>query len=72
MAGSWSNKRVAATAALVAAGLLGALMPALACACLILAILIVLIVAELLHGRRRQQLGQPSPLDALEARLSED
>jgi low temperature requirement protein LtrA len=72
MAGSWSNKRVTATAALVAAGLLGALMPALACACLILAILIVLIVSELRAGRRRQQLGQPSPLEALEARLSGD
>jgi len=70
MAGTWSNKRVSATAALVAAGLLGALMPALACACLILAILVTLIVSELLSGRSRQQRGQPSPLEALEARLA--
>jgi low temperature requirement protein LtrA len=70
MAGTWSNKRVSATAALVAAGLLGALMPALACACLILAILITLIFSELLSGHRRQQHGQPSPLEALEARLA--
>jgi hypothetical protein len=61
---------VSATAALVAAGLLGALMPALACACLILAILITLIFSELLSGHRRQQHGQPSPLEALEARLA--
>ncbi len=71
MAGSWSGKRVSATAALVAAGVLGTLMPALACACLILAILIALIVSELVAGRRRQQRGQPTPLEALEARLSD-
>jgi hypothetical protein len=32
----------------------------------------VLILSELIAGRRRQQLGQPSPLEALEARLSGD
>jgi hypothetical protein len=45
-------------------------MPTLACASLILAILIALIVAELLSGHRRRQRGEPSPLDTLEARLS--
>jgi low temperature requirement protein LtrA len=72
MAGSWSGKRISAAIALVAAGLLGALMPALACASLILAILVALIAAELAAGRRRQQRGQPNPLEALEARLSGD
>jgi low temperature requirement protein LtrA len=70
MAGSWSGKRASATAALVAAGLLGLLMPALACAALLLAVLIALILVELNSGRRRRQRGQPSPLEALEARLS--
>ncbi len=72
MAGSWSGKRISATIALVAAGLLGTVMPVLACATLILAILVVLIAAELNTGRRRQQRGQPTPLEALEARLSGD
>ncbi len=72
MAGSWSGKRISATIALVAAGLLGTVMPVLACATLILAILVVLIAAELNTGRRRQQRGQATPLEALEARLSGD
>ncbi|MDX6548861.1 MAG: hypothetical protein QOG33_2411 [Gaiellales bacterium] len=70
MAHSLSPKRVAATIALLLAGVLGLVMPTLACASLILAILIALIVAELLSGHRRRQRGQPSPLDTLEARLS--
>ncbi len=67
MARSWSPKRVTATGALVLAGLLGALMPALACATLILAVLITLIVAELVAGVRRRRRGDPSPLQALAA-----
>jgi low temperature requirement protein LtrA len=65
MAHSLSPKRVGATIALVLAGLLGLVMPTLACASLLLAILIALIVAELVAGRRRQRSGRPSPLEAL-------
>jgi low temperature requirement protein LtrA len=68
MAGSVSEKRVTATIALVVAGLLGTLMPALACAALILGVLVALIVAELVSGLRRQRRGEPGPLDALQAR----
>jgi hypothetical protein len=68
MAGSVSEKRVTATIALVVAGLLGMLMPALACAALILGVLVALIVAELVSGLRRQRRGEPGPLDALQAR----
>jgi low temperature requirement protein LtrA len=65
MAHSLSPKRVGATIALVLAGLLGFVMPTLACASLLLAILIALIVAELVAGRRRQRSGRPSPQEAL-------
>jgi uncharacterized protein YqgC (DUF456 family) len=63
---------VAAAIALLLAGVLGLVMPTLACASLILGILVALIVAELVSGRRRQRAGQLGPLEALEARLSEE
>jgi low temperature requirement protein LtrA len=72
MAHSLSRKRVAAAIALLLAGVLGLVMPTLACASLILGILVALIVAELVSGRRRQRAGQLGPLEALEARLSEE
>jgi low temperature requirement protein LtrA len=70
MAGTWSPKRVTATLAIVLAGVAGLVLPALACAALILAILVALIVAEMVAGVRRRHGGELSPLEALDARIS--
>jgi low temperature requirement protein LtrA len=70
MAGTWSGKRVLAMLAIVAAGFAGAALPALASAGLVLVVLVVLIVAEMIAGRRRRHSQQPSPLEALEARIA--
>jgi low temperature requirement protein LtrA len=70
MAGSWSSKRVLAMLAIIAAGIAGAAMPALASAGLILAVLVVLIGAEMIAGMRRRHHQELSPLEALEARIT--
>ena len=67
MAGSVSYKRLVAAVACIAVGLLGTLLPALAVAALLVAVLVVLIAAEHAAGRRRQRRGEPSPLQALES-----
>jgi hypothetical protein len=71
MAHSLSGKRLTAAVALCAAGALGAVMPALATATLVLAILIALIAAEIVAGSRRRARGLPSPIEQVEQRLEE-
>jgi low temperature requirement protein LtrA len=67
MAGSVSRKRLGAAIACVAVGLLGLVVPALAVATLLVAVLAVLIGAEHAASRRRRSRGEPSPLERLEA-----
>jgi low temperature requirement protein LtrA len=69
MAHSLSGKRLAAALALCAAGAIGSVLPALATATLVLAILIALIVTENVAGSRRRARGLPSPLEQLQERL---
>jgi low temperature requirement protein LtrA len=66
MASSLSGKRLGAALACCAAGGVGVVLPALATAALVLAILVVLIAAEMLSGSRRRSRGEPSPLEKLE------
>jgi low temperature requirement protein LtrA len=70
MAGSWSGKRFAATAALCVIGAAGLWLPALLTAAGVLAVLICLIAAETVAGMRRRHRQELGPLEALEARLS--
>ena len=70
VAGSLSGRRLAAALACVAVGAAGARLPALAVAALVTCVLIALIVAEALAARRRRRLGEPTPLEAFEARLA--
>jgi low temperature requirement protein LtrA len=65
MAGSLSRKRLVAALACAAAGLLGTVISALALGALIVAILVVVIVAETRSGARRRARGEPSPLEAV-------
>jgi low temperature requirement protein LtrA len=65
MAGSLSTKRLGGAAACVAAAGIGAIAPALVLATLLLAILIAVIAAEQVSGKRRAARGQPSPMEAL-------
>ena len=69
MARSLSVKRLTAALALCAAGAIGSVMPALATATLVLAILIALIVAEIIAGSRRRAQGLPSPIEQVQERL---
>ena len=71
MAGSMSGKRVAGVVACVAVGFLGLVIPALAVAALLLAVLVAIIASEHASGRRRRQRGEPSPLQKLEASATE-
>ena len=66
MAGSLSWKRLGAALALCVVGAIGAVLPAIATAALALAVLVALIVAELVAGRRRRARGLPSPIEQLE------
>ncbi len=66
MAGSLSWKRLSAALALCVVGAIGAVLPAIATAALALAVLVALIVAELVAGRRRRARGLPSPIEQLE------
>jgi len=70
MAGSWSGKRAAATAALCAVGVAGTVLPALVTGVAVLAVLICLIVAETVAGVRRRHRRELGPLEALEAGLA--
>lgn len=67
MAGSLSRKRLAAAVACVAVAGAGAALPALAVAALVTAVLVALIAAEAVAGRRLRARGEPTPLEALEA-----
>jgi low temperature requirement protein LtrA len=66
MAGTLSVKRLCAAGAVGIAGALGAWLPALETAALVLAVLVVLIVAELYSGKQRRVRGLPSPLEQVE------
>jgi low temperature requirement protein LtrA len=67
MTGTPSLKRLAAALAICAVGALGAALPALATASLIVAVLVALIAWETLAALRRQARGEPSPIERLEA-----
>ena len=67
MTGTTSIKRLTATVACAAAGLLGAVVPGLALAAVLALILIGLIGAEQLTTVRRRARGEPSPMQRLEA-----
>jgi low temperature requirement protein LtrA len=70
MARSVSWRRLGAAGLIVVAGVVGALLPALATAALILAVLVTLIVLETMAGRRRRARGEPSPIELLERRAA--
>ncbi len=65
MAGTLSVKRLCAAGAVGVAGALGAWLPALETASLVLAVLVALIVSELRSGQQRRAQGLPSPLEQL-------
>ena len=67
MTGTMSNKRLTAAAGCAAAGALGPIVPGLALASILAAVLIGLIGAEQLAAVRRRARGEPSPLERLEA-----
>jgi low temperature requirement protein LtrA len=69
MAHSLSGKRLTAALALCAVGAIGAFIPALATATLVLAVLVALIVAEIVAGSRRRAQGLPSPIEQLQERV---
>jgi len=68
MAGTISWKRLGGAVACVAVAALGGVVSGLVLATLVTAILIGVIAAEQVAGARRAARGEPSPLDALEAR----
>jgi low temperature requirement protein LtrA len=67
MAGSVSVKRLAGAAGCVLAGLLGAVVPAIGVAALVVVVLAAVIAAEQVSAARRSGRGEPSPLERLEA-----
>jgi low temperature requirement protein LtrA len=67
LAGSVSVKRLGGAVACLAAGLTGAVLPALAVAVLVLAALAAVIGAEQLSARRRRARGEPAPLERIQA-----
>jgi low temperature requirement protein LtrA len=67
MAGSVSRKRLFAALAMGLVGALGIVLPALATATLVLAVLVALIVAEIVSGQRRRARGIPSPIEQLQS-----
>ena len=70
LAGSLPPKRVAAGLGCIGAGMLGAVLPAVAVSGLIAAVLVTLVVAERVAGIRRERRGDPSPMDLLERRAA--
>jgi low temperature requirement protein LtrA len=70
MAGSMSWRRTAGALACVAAGAIGAATPALVPAALAVGALVAVIAAEQVAGARRRARGEPSPIEALEARAA--
>ena len=67
VAGTFAPKRVAGAAGCVAAGALGAVLPALGLTTLVLAVVIAVIASEHIAAARRAARGEPSPLERLEA-----
>lgn len=67
MAGSVSGRRLAGAIACGVVGLIGIVAPALVVAALLVAVLVVVIGAEYAADRRRQDRGEPSPMQRLEA-----
>jgi low temperature requirement protein LtrA len=67
MTGTVSWKRLGGALACVAVGGVGAFMPALVLAALLVAVLVVVIGAEHVAAARRRARGEPSPLERLEA-----
>jgi len=67
MAGSVSGRRLAGAIACVVVGLIGIVTPALVVAALLVAVLVVVIGAEYVANRRRQNRGEPSPMQLLQA-----
>lgn len=72
MAASLSGKRLGAALAIGAAGAIGAALPALATAGLVLAILVGLITWEQVAAFRSRSRGEPTPMERLEASARED
>jgi low temperature requirement protein LtrA len=72
MAHSPSPMRSGAAVAVCACAPLGLVAPALAVAAVIAGVLVLLIAAEMLAGRRRRLRGLPAPLEALEELLAKD
>jgi low temperature requirement protein LtrA len=71
MAHTLSGKRLTAALALCVVGAIGAFIPALATATLVLAVLVALIVAEIVAAARRHARGLPSPVEQVEQRLQQ-
>ncbi len=67
VAGTFAPKRVAGAAGCVAAGALGAVLPALGLTALVLAVVVAVIASEHIAAGRRAARGEPSPLERLEA-----
>jgi low temperature requirement protein LtrA len=65
LAGSIAWKRVAGAVGCAVAGLVGLVVPALALAALVVAVLGSVVVAERVAGLRREARGEPSPLERL-------
>jgi low temperature requirement protein LtrA len=72
MAGTISWKRLGGAIACVAAGALGGVVSGLVLATLVTAILIAVIAAEHVAGARRRARGEPTPIEALEARAAQE
>ena len=70
MAGSVSWKRLAGAIGCVLVGLVGLTAPALVVASLLVAVLAAVIASERIAGRQRENRGDPSPLERLEANAS--
>jgi low temperature requirement protein LtrA len=71
MAGSLSRKRLAGSGAVALAGLAGLWIPALACAALVAAALVGVVVAEIVSARRRWPEGPPE-VEEVEKAMTEE
>ena len=67
MAGTLSWKRLAGAAGCVAVGGLGSVLPGLALSGLLVAVLVGVILAERIAEARRQERGEPPPMERLES-----
>jgi low temperature requirement protein LtrA len=67
LTGTVSRKRLGGALGCLAAGLTGAVLPALAVAMLVLAVLAAIVLAERVAARRRSARGEPGPIERLGA-----